>query len=64
MFSGKLLIMSTKTYIYMGLTIGSLVGSWIGSFFDHGNFLGFWGFFLGTVGAFIGIWGGFKLGNM
>jgi hypothetical protein len=43
--------------------VGSLLGSWVGSLFDHGNLLGAWGFTLGTVGAFIGVWAGYKLGN-
>ncbi|HSX52766.1 MAG TPA: hypothetical protein VLF90_00115 [Patescibacteria group bacterium] len=55
--------MSTKAYIYLGIFIGSIVGGWIGSMFDHGNLLGLWGLALGTVGSFIGIWVGFRLGQ-
>ncbi len=61
--SAKLESMSTKAYIYLGIFIGSIVGGWIGSMFDHGNLLGLWGLALGTVGSFIGIWVGFRLGQ-
>ena len=49
-----------KLLIYAGLTIGSLIGSWVGSFFDHGNWLGGWGLLLGVIGSFVGIWAGYK----
>ncbi len=55
--------MSTKAYIWIGITAGSIIGGWIGGLFDHGNIFGIWGFTLGTVGAFAGIWAGFKLGQ-
>ena len=55
--------METKHLIWLGIFLGSTVGGIIGSMLDHGNGLGFWTFFLGTVGSFVGIWGGYKLGN-
>ena len=55
--------METKRLIYLGIFIGSGLGSWIGSALDHGNFFGVWGIVLGGVGALLGVWGGYKLGN-
>lgn len=55
--------METKTLIWIGIFVGSTVGSLIGLALDHGNGLGVWTFVLGTVGAFVGIWAGYKLGN-
>jgi len=45
------------------LTVGSLVGGWLGSLIDHNPLLGPWSFSLGTVGAFVGIWAGYQLGK-
>jgi len=50
-----------KKMIYLGVFVGSTIGSGIGSLFDHGNFFGWWGFLLGTIGAFVGIWAGYKI---
>lgn len=55
--------MELKTYIWIGVLVGSTVGSGLGSLLDHGNFLGVWSFALGTIGAIVGIWAGYKLGN-
>ena len=55
--------METKTLVWIGLGIGSLIGSWIGSQLDHGNFFGVWSIGLGAVGSFAGIYIGYKIGN-
>ena len=55
--------METKTYIWIGIGIGGLVGGGIGSLLDHGNPFGFWGLSLSTIGSLAGIWAGYKLGN-
>ncbi|HSX44140.1 MAG TPA: hypothetical protein VLE69_02475 [Candidatus Saccharimonadales bacterium] len=55
--------METKTYIWFGIFIGSIIGGWIGGMFDHGNFLGLWGILLSGVGAIIGVFIGYKLGE-
>jgi hypothetical protein len=55
--------METKHYIWLGIFVGSTVGSLIGYWLDHGNGLGAWTFILGTVGSIAGIWAGYKLGN-
>lgn len=55
--------METKTYIWIGLTLGSIAGGALGSVFDHGNLLGLWGILFSSLGAIAGIWGGYRLGN-
>ncbi len=55
--------METKKLIYIGLTVGGIGGGYLGSLLDHGNALGLWSLFLGTIGGFVGIWAGYKLGN-
>lgn len=56
-------VMQTKHLIYLGIFVGSTLGSWLGSAFDHGNFFGLWSILLGGVGAVIGVWAGYKIGN-
>jgi len=51
-----------KSLVYTGLTLGSLIGSWLGSLIDH-SFLGLWSILLGIVGSFLGIWAGYKAGQ-
>jgi len=55
--------MNTKALIYIGIFVGSTIGSWLGSLPDHGNFLGGWSILGGLVGSVAGIWAGFKLGQ-
>ncbi len=55
------MVMSDKFMIYLGVFVGSSVGSWLGSLLDHGNFFGLWGILLGTIGAIAGIWIGYKI---
>ena len=52
-----------KTLIFLGITVGSIIGTSIGMKFDHGNALGFWSITLGGVGSILGIWAGFKVGR-
>lgn len=56
-------IMSTKTLIYIGITVGGLLGGFLGSLLDHGNPFGAWGIILSTVGGLAGIWAGYKVGT-
>lgn len=55
--------MELKHYIWLGIFVGSTIGGIVGNWVDHGNGLGFWTFALGTIGSLLGIWGGYKLGN-
>lgn len=52
-----------KFYIYLGITIGGLLGGWLGSILDNGNAFGAWGIILSTVGGLAGLYVGFKLGQ-
>jgi hypothetical protein len=54
--------MSTKTLIWIGLTIGSTAGSYIASLFDP-NIFSMWGVIASAIGGLIGIWLGYKMGN-
>ena len=45
-----------KSLIWIGITIGGLVGGWIGTLLDHGNGLGGWSILLGMLGSLAGIW--------
>ncbi len=50
-----------KLSIGIGVTVGSMLGGWLGSLLDHGNMLGLWGILLGGVGGLVGIWVGYKV---
>jgi hypothetical protein len=52
-----------KLMIFLGITIFSSVGGWLGAAMDHGNWFGIWSILLGTIGAFAGVWAGFKAGQ-
>ena len=49
-----------KLLILVGVTVGGLLGGWLGSVLDHGNGFGVWSLLLSTVGSLIGIWAGYK----
>lgn len=55
--------METKTYIWLGIILGGLVGGGLGSVLDHGNIIGLWGIVLSGAGSIVGIVAGYKLGN-
>jgi len=50
-----------KFLIYTGLTIGSIIGGWLGSLIDHDPLFGPVSLIGGTIGSFIGIWAGYKI---
>ena len=52
-----------KAAIGIGVTVGSLLGGWLGSLFDGGNMLGGWGILLGGVGGLLGIYVGYRIGR-
>jgi hypothetical protein len=51
-----------KSLIWIGITIGGLIGGGIGYFLDGGNSLGLWSLLLTTVGSLAGIWAAVKFG--
>lgn len=55
--------METKTYIWIGIVAGGLVGGWLGGVLDHGTMLGLWSIVLSGVGSIVGIFVGYRLGN-
>ncbi|MBI3486154.1 hypothetical protein HY025_04415 [Candidatus Daviesbacteria bacterium] len=54
--------MSTKALVMIGMTVGSLIGSYVPVIFGVSAF-SFTSIVTGAIGGFIGIWIGFKLGN-
>jgi hypothetical protein len=52
-----------KAMIWVGITIGGLIGGWIGSLLDHGNMLGLWGILFGAAGSLAGIWAAVHFGE-
>lgn len=49
-----------KLMIFLGITVFSTIGGWLGASMDHGNWLGGWSILLGVVGSFFGVWAGYK----
>lgn len=54
--------MSTKTLIYLGLFIGSTIGSYVPVLFGA-SLLSGWSIIGSGIGALLGVWAGYKLGN-
>jgi uncharacterized membrane protein YeaQ/YmgE (transglycosylase-associated protein family) len=54
--------MSKKSLIWIGMTVGSLVGGYLPALWG-GDVLSFSGLILSTVGAFVGIWLGYRFGE-
>jgi hypothetical protein len=52
-----------KMLIWVGITVGGLIGGWLGGVLDHGNMLGAWSILLGGVGSIAGLWAGYKIGQ-
>jgi hypothetical protein len=50
-----------KLMIFIGITVTSSLGGWLGALMSHGNWLGGWSLLLGTIAAFPGIWLGYKV---
>lgn len=51
----------SKKSVYIFLTIGGLVGGYIGSLLDRGSMLGLWGIICSTVGGLLGIYIAYKM---
>jgi uncharacterized protein YcfJ len=52
-----------KLMIFIGITIGSLIGGWLGAAMSHGNWLSGWSILLSGVGSLAGIWAGYRAGQ-
>ncbi|HVC36581.1 MAG TPA: hypothetical protein VNE40_04055 [Candidatus Dormibacteraeota bacterium] len=52
-----------KLMIWIGITVGGIIGGWVGALFSHGNWFGVWSILLSGVGSVAGIWIGYKLGQ-
>jgi hypothetical protein len=50
-----------KALIWIFLTLGGLLGGWLGSLLDHGNVFGAGSIILGTLGSLSGIWVAYKI---
>lgn len=50
----------TKLLIWIGITIGSTLGGWLGTLMG-GGWLSWQSILLSTLGAFLGIYAGYKL---
>lgn len=50
-----------KLMIWIGLTLGGLIGGWLGGLADDGNIFGAWGIVGGAIGSLVGIWAGYKI---
>ncbi len=53
----------TKTFIWIGVFVGSLAGGFFGALFAHNNWLSWQSILASTIGAFVGIWAGYKAGQ-
>lgn len=52
-----------KTIIWIGITIGGTIGSWLGAIPDGGNWLGGWSILGGFIGSILGLWAAYKIGH-
>jgi len=55
--------MSSKTLIFLGMFIGSIIGGYIPTFFGTGLF-SFSSILFSGIGSIIGIWLGYKLSQL
>jgi len=53
-----------KLMIFLGVTIGAIIGGWLGAvLLDGGNWFGGWSVLLSGVGSFVGLWAGYRVGQ-
>jgi hypothetical protein len=52
-----------KLMIFIGITVGGLIGGWLGAALSHGNWLSGWSILLSGVGSLAGIWAGYRAGQ-
>ena len=53
--------MQTPTIVWVGLGVGSTIGSFVPLLWGDANFLSYSSIFFSAVGAFAGIWVGYRL---
>lgn len=51
-----------KKIVWLGSSVGGIVGGLIGYWIDKGNGLGLWSIVLSMVGGLLGIYAAYKLG--
>ena len=49
-----------KLLIYIGITIGGIVGAYVPVWILHVDTFSLWSIIFGAVGSFIGLWLGYK----
>ena len=54
--------MSTKTWIWIGLFVGSAIGAYVPGLWGVGT-LSYSSAVASAIGGLVGIWAGFKIGN-
>ena len=54
--------MPTRLLVFIGMTVGSIIGGYIPTLFGAG-LLSYSSAFFSAVGAILGVWVGFKLSN-
>jgi hypothetical protein len=52
--------MGPKTLIWIGIFIGSTIGSWLGALLSSGNWFSWQSVLGATIGSFLGIYVGYK----
>jgi hypothetical protein len=62
MFPVSVILMLMKGLIYLGITVGGIIGSYIPVLFGQDGF-SFISLVGGTIGSFVGLWAGYKLGK-
>ena len=55
--------MNSKSLIWIGVFVGSVVGGWIPTLWDAG-LISFSGIIGSTIGGLIGIYGGYKISQL
>lgn len=55
--------METKTAVWIGMSVGSLIGSYVPALWGD-SFLSYTSVLLGGVGGMLGIYAGFKISQM
>jgi uncharacterized membrane protein YeaQ/YmgE (transglycosylase-associated protein family) len=52
-----------KFMIYLGITVGSVIGSYIPVVLFHVDMFSVWSILMGAVGSFVGLWVGYRIGQ-